>query len=343
MGDKLFLLFRKVIFKLNKLVQKLVALILNDPEKIRVQKQNVNFALEDVELDLTNQECADWIKNRLLSGEPTMIARFGSVELANLLEYNYHYVHKQKKSFLEKLYSYAHNNRSLVYDWNERQALKYNAGFFPNDKESITRFYNLMIESMKELDLLGSWVKGENLLRHNFPYAKICRLGDLEPYFQPIPWSIALEGKKVLVIHPFEDSIKSQYLEHRTKLFKNPQVLPEFHLSTVKAVQSIGGVSNRFKTWFEALEFMKQQIDSIDFDIAIIGCGAYGFPLAAHVKKNGKQAIHLGGATQLLFGIRGKRWDEDPRYSNFINNFWKRPLEDERPKMASIVEEGCYW
>ena len=46
------------------------------------------------------------------------------------------------------------------------------------------------------------------------------------------------------------------------------------------------------------------------FDVAIIGCGAYGMPLAAMLKQAGKQAIHLGGATQLLFGIKGKRWEE---------------------------------
>ena len=27
-----------------------------------------------------------------------------------------------------------------------------------------------------------------------------------------------------------------------------------------------------------------------------LGCGAYGFPLAAHVKRMGKKAIHMGGS-----------------------------------------------
>ena len=42
-----------------------------------------------------------------------------------------------------------------------------------------------------------------------------------------------------------------------------------------------------------------------DFDVALIGCGAYGFPLAAKLKTAGKQAIHLGGVLQALFGIKG--------------------------------------
>lgn len=49
---------------------------------------------------------------------------------------------------------------------------------------------------------------------------------------------------------------------------------------------------------------MKDEIDKQDYDIALIGCGAYGFPLAAHIKRSGKKAIHLGGALQLLFGIK---------------------------------------
>lgn len=81
----------------------------------------------------------------------------------------------------------------------------------------------------------------------------------------------------------------------------------------IPAVQSLGGENNGFTTWFEALDWMKQEITSKSFDICIIGCGAYGFHLAAHVKRIGKQAIHMGGATQLLFGIKGNRW-ENPMY-----------------------------
>ena len=84
----------------------------------------------------------------------------------------------------------------------------------------------------------------------------------------------------------------------------------------------------------------------IEFDVAIVGCGAYGFPLAAKLKQAGKQAIHLAGATQLLFGIKGKRWEEDPAFEyvrKFFNEAWVYPDETEKPKNASVVEGGCYW
>lgn len=67
-------------------------------------------------------------------------------------------------------------------------------------------------------------------------------------------------------------------------------MLPEFaSMQTIKAVQSIAGNPVGFSTWFEALDWMKSEIDKKDFDIALLGCGAYGVPLAAHIKQNGKK------------------------------------------------------
>ena len=84
---------------------------------------------------------------------------------------------------------------------------------------------------------------------------------------------------------------------------------------------------------------MKEQIDRTDYEIAILGCGAYGLPLAAHVKRQGKKAVHLGGSTQFMFGIIGKRWEGNP----LINENWVRPAPEETPALAVHVEGGCYW
>lgn len=89
---------------------------------------------------------------------------------------------------------------------------------------------------------------------------------------------------------------------------------------------------------------MKKEMEKDEFDIALIGCGAYGFPLSVHAKRLGKVGIHLAGWTQMLFGIYGKRWLVDqPQYAKFINENWVRPSLDEVPQNASKVEGGCYW
>ena len=51
----------------------------------------------------------------------------------------------------------------------------------------------------------------------------------------------------------------------------------------------------------------------------------------------------MGGATQILFGIKGRRWEEIPFFQNLINEYWVRPSIDETPSKANLVEDACYW
>jgi hypothetical protein len=81
----------------------------------------------------------------------------------------------------------------------------------------------------------------------------------------------------------------------------------------------------------------------MEFDVALIGCGAYGLPLGAYVKNKGKVAVHMGGGLQLLFGIWGSRWDSDPIFREMRNQYWILPSDEERPKGMEKVENACYW
>lgn len=221
-----------------------------------------------------------------------------------------------------------------------------NSGFFPATEEAGRRFADEMKKACGQVDLLCVW--------HNSmeDYAMKQYAGDIqygspigiEPYYFSIPWTRALKGKKVLVIHPFADSIRKQYETNREKLFQNPDILPEFELHTLKAVQTIAGNRDpRFSDWFEALDHMEREAMKIDFDVAIVGCGAYGFPLCARLKKHGKIAIHMGGATQMLFGVKGSRWENNPAFRNIINEYFVRPSQQEVPENAGRVEGACYW
>ena len=167
----------------------------------------------------------------------------------------------------------------------------------------------------------------------------------LEPYYFDNPWMPVLEGKKVLVVHPFEDTIKKQHEAGRYEhLFADRRMTPKYELQTLKAVQSIAGNKpDEFDDWFQALDWMKTEIDKRDFDIAIIGCGAYGFPLAAHVKQIGKKAVHLGGAVQNLFGIDSLAMRDNDRKKKLVNAYWVCPSAEETPKNKELVENGRYW
>lgn len=160
-----------------------------------------------------------------------------------------------------------------------------------------------MLECCGELDLLGTWphlYMEDYLIKKYMDNAIVTKLGYLAPWYyywsdkkNVVPWTRALSGKKVSVIHPFVDTIKKQYETNRDKIFPNicagDDLLPAFELITLKAVQTQAGTKDdRFKDWFEALAWMELEIDGLDFDVAIIGCGAYGFPLASYVKKKEK-------------------------------------------------------
>ena len=278
-------------------------------------------------LDLSHANAL--IAQTIEKGDPFMVARFGSGEM---------------RAFMKTL-EVEMGLRKDIPEQN-MDSMCINAGFFPRDQKQVMKFGTEMKQACSQVDLLAVWnsLPMENYVNNTFvKQAKQCFLGDIEPFFAENPWTKALEGKKVLVIHPFEESIREQY-EKREILFKKPGILPAYELHTLKAVQTIAGEKDpRFETWFDALSYMENKAMETDFDVAIIGCGAYGFPLAARLKARGKIAIHMGGVSQILFGIRGSRWDAKQEYLDLTNEHWCRPKLSEQPQSSKKIEGGCYW
>lgn len=289
-------------------------------------------------LNYTGQGASDAIKELLAADKPCMICRFGSLELSVVVAY----LNLMDLNFIQRIWRFTYGE-SISWDATLRYKICYNAGFFPPEAKQLCRFAELMLENVAQIDLLGSWHPGELRIRDHLPTnAKAVPITDLEPYYHPYPWSQILSGKKVLVVHPFTETIKRQYAK-RELLFSNPDVLPEFELKTLTAIQSSAGSKVEFPTWFDALKHMYDEMDRIEFDVAIIGAGAYGFPLAAHAKHTGRKAVHLGGSLQLLFGIRGRRWDRKAFYQKLYNEHWTRPASEETPIGYQRVEGGTYW
>jgi hypothetical protein len=276
---------------------------------------------------LSSEEGNALLSNMLCQSKPFMAGKYGSTELNTILAGIGENIGLCKMS---------EERRDLI--------IKY-SGFFPNSKIEIGKLVDLYLSICENVDILAVWnLKMEDYLIHTYmKKTQLVNLQALEPFYFSQPWSYQLRGKKVLVIHPFAETIREQY-RRRERLFQNPLILPEFKLITIKAVQTIAGTKDeRFTSWFDALNYMYEEAVKCDFDIALIGCGAYGFPLALKIKEYGKQAIHIGGGLQILFGIKGKRWDNDPLIASFYNEYWVRPKENEKPNQCQVVEAGCYW
>lgn len=266
------------------------------------------------------------IANLLKGDKPCMISRFGSTELQTL--------------WYSRFFPLSIPLKSRTY-YNIQNA----SGFFPVTYQNLKRFYYRYKTDVKEIDLLVSWRVEEFFFSDWIKKKRKVRKSSMDTFYvQKYPWTAALENQKILVIHPFAETIERQYYQHREKLYDNSLILPSFSkLETIKAMQSLAGNPIGFDTWFDALDWMKSEIDKKDFDIALIGCGAYGLPLAAHVKRMGKKAVHMGGILQFLFGIKGKRYVDNPETAQYINEYFVSPSEAEKPRLADNVEGGCYW
>ena len=289
---------------------------------------------------LTAKEATDCIYEVLNKKKPCFITRFGATEILTI---EYFQAYKNENNFCE-FPDYIKDN------------MRNQAGFFTPTNELLSKFCQDSVDMVSNMDILGVWNCFCKNNGSEEPFIKNYASKDIKlvnmwefiqgAFKQEIPWMRVLEGKKVLVIHPFEKSIVNQYSKHE-KLFENKLILPNFQLETIKAIQGIdtNNIKNQYKDWFDALENMYKQIDEKDFDIALIAAGAFGMFLANYIKNKGKQAVHIGGALQLLFGIKGTRWNDELGY--LYNDNWTSPLPEECPSDLTnfIKGEGmkAYW
>jgi len=274
------------------------------------------------------------ILEKFKSNKPLCIGKIGNAEL--MCAYNYYY---------------AQHHQQQPIPWNSTvvKEIYINAGVFPQTEESRIYFSEQLSDAVTNADVMAPWNKGlgDFELRFIRSRSNSCSLVDLqslEPFYSGLPWSSELEGKNVLVVSPFTETIKKQY-EQREKIWSNPRVLPSFNLKTIyhPTSKAISGEKNKYVSWKEMVDDIKYQMFNTEFDIALIGTGASSLPLTSFAKQINRQAIHLGGSLQLLFGIKGKRWEQMKIFDHFYNDHWTRPSNDETPEGYKLVEDGTYW
>ena len=243
----------------------------------------------------------------IATGNPLAVGRMGRTEARIVGEWRYRKSNYSRKS-LKQSHEYS--------------------GIFPVDAATLSRFSEIYWNGIEGLDVLAFWstefqAKIVNDLK--VCPALINRL-DLEPFLSGNPWSSQLKGNFF-----------------REMLFVDSNVLPFFELEVIRAPQCLAGQTEDFESWCDAFSWLKTQVEATKFDIAIIGCGAFGLPLATFCKGIDRIGIHMAGATQLLFGIKGKRWLGGAEYQSLFNDYWIRPSGSELFPGVSLVDDACYW
>lgn len=242
----------------------------------------VRIFVPNYKINCSETEAVDLIKDGINNDAPFLCVRLGCTELQTMA-----FVRMSQiwgLGWLMKPFW-----KGVVY------SIENSSGVLKSTPSSLCRFTDLYEELFSDIDILSSWHPSERFFDKFFKNKKKIHYADQQPNFITSSWTPALKGKKILVVHPFAESIKSQY-EKRLELFDDPEILPEFEtLYTLKAVQSVAGnIPDGFNTWFDALYYMRSEMEKINYDVALIACGAYGFPLAAWAKQKVRRHWCLG-------------------------------------------------
>ena len=228
--------------------------------------------------------------------------------------------------------------------------MKNNAGIFVTDYNSKEQYSNLFIDSIENSELFFGWdghcfCDSQTYIQNKF-FDKQMLWGfalDIFHYIHSNPWTLALKGKRILIISPFEDSIVKQ-IPIRDKIY-GIDLFPECTFSTIKPPQTQGDELS--KPFIQELNTFYRKLDELNgiYDIALVSCGGYGNIICNYIYKKGYSSICVGGVLQMYFGILGNRWLKERLdiFYLYFNKYWCRPLSSEKPLNHTNIEGSCYW
>ena len=267
------------------------------------------------------------IASYILQNEPFALIRPGTGEINDAV------IWEEKELFGRPLYTRKPHNQMPLHSYLEEKM-----------------YQEMLRKDLADADIVAAFIGmpfEEYLVEQYAPKAKIIDYQAIEPINAGKPWTLALENKKVLFVTPFADYILEQY-QKIDQIYNGKKLLPKFEIKVLKSIWYVKGETSGFNSWFDALNYLYDEAMKIDFDIAILSCGAFAIDLAPMLKRAGKSAIQYGGALQMLFGILGSRWENCIAYKNYFdgNSAWIRPSMKEM-NIASVVagkvDDGCYW
>lgn len=209
-------------------------------DKHWMNHQNFGLQYSWQETEADNEK----VRSLIESNQPFFIGRYGTIELGAFLK-GYRLYKRHDNNLINVVKSIAFSEPECWKLGTGNKSLQTNAGVFPLCEDTLQRFTDTYLNATKQLDVLASWITNEIWLEK---YGIIQQPDKIDynilefAYRLERPWTMALKGKKVLVVSPFSDDIKRHYLsEKRHMLFPDADFLQDFDLQTVMSVNSAGG------------------------------------------------------------------------------------------------------
>lgn len=296
-------------------------------------------------------EGAKTITELVSKGVPCLIGRFGSTELEGL--YIWHLRSRPREALLPKPPSGIPQSCMT--------RLEQYSGLFPAEESSFLRWAEAYKSAIQNSDAVAAgWFsvmeaqEKEVLHAWGFSGAAV-KLRDLEPYYTGAledRWTRALAGKRVCVVTSFAETAGAQVKKGEGAIW--PGAGGSLWSAGVQwsfvqtgfppsIAQGVCGWQEGEESWEQCVATVMREVRAAAPDVVLIGCGALGMPIGELCKRDGRVAIVMGGALQVLFGIRGGRWVTHSVISKFWNDEWVWPADSETPGAARSIEGGCYW
>ena len=311
-----------------------------------------------------NEILIEYLKNKLESNTNFIIPRVAGVE-NNVVHVTYKLNQKVNnvlfdamKGKLENLSDDDKNKLDHEIHFsgvkNFLRVMKNNAGILIGGSYPLAKYTVDYLKAFDNCDAYMGWGKWGNVYKyivesHDFINSKYKRKNMFSALTMDIfnyihnPWTRVLKGKRILIVSPFIESIKKKE-SIREKIY-GVDLFPECTFVYAKPPQTQGQI--RCKDYNLELEPFLEKLNSLknSFDIALCSCGGYGNIVVNHIYEMGKSAIYVGGVLQMYFGIYGMRWMRERKdiMNLFMNQYWTRPMESEKPEGYENVEKSAYW
>jgi hypothetical protein len=241
---------------------------------------------------------------------------------------------------------------------NKLAILEKNAGIFPGTGNSVEAWISDTIDAIRSSDLLvAGWfdplvAAEKDFLKQLGKRGPFLPLRSLEPYYVPheYQWSRYMLWRKVAVVSSFAE-LAVQQAKKAKEIWgdRSDSLLPEAEYIPIQTgyspvlAQGRAGWPEEVTCWQEAMDWVVKRVLESEAEIVLIGCGGLSMPIGRRLKEAGKVCIVMGGAIQILFGIKGNRWKDHSVISRFWNDAWVFPPLERTPGAADQIEGGCYW
>lgn len=229
-------------------------------------------------------------------------------------------------------------------------------GVFPSDDQYLDSAVRNLSEAVRDMDYLAVHESTlvEGIVDHLALESGILDFSGIEPN-RSFPYRTEdcylpfCENKRILLITTPADLLASRATKAIFEATWEKTQCPWFNPASVDSLSFDSlfsdDIHQKYSSSEELLHEICTEISTREFDVALVGASSMGIPIASHVKSLGKVGLSLGGHLQILFGVQGKRWRDDPNWQRtYWNESWLDMPDEFKPlRLGWRADDGAYW